>query len=129
MAPPIPVAPSGSLALPAAVERYVAASNTHDRAALLATFAPDCSVTDAGREFRGAEEIGGWLDREIISASVTMKVIAASEHHGEIVLRAVIDGVFDRTGLPDPLILTFRFTVREDRIVRMIISLDETDPR
>jgi hypothetical protein len=34
---------------------------------------------------------------------------------------AIIDGNFDPTGLPDPLVLTFYLSVSGERIVRLII--------
>jgi len=34
---------------------------------------------------------------------------------------ANVDGDYDKTGLPDPLPLTFYFSVRGDRIVQLII--------
>jgi hypothetical protein len=36
-------------------------------------------------------------------------------------LDAVIEGDYDKTALPDPLVLTYYFTVRDDRIVRLIL--------
>ena len=38
------------------------------------------------------------------------------------------DGEYDKTGLPDPLVLTYYFTVRDDRIVRLIIIRNQPTP-
>ena len=38
------------------------------------------------------------------------------------------DGEYDKTGLPDTLVLTYYFTVRGDRIVRLIIIRNEPTP-
>jgi hypothetical protein len=43
-------------------------------------------------------------------------------------VHAVTDGEYDKTGLPDPLVLTYYFTVRDDRIVRLIIIHNEPTP-
>jgi hypothetical protein len=43
-------------------------------------------------------------------------------------VNAVTDGEYDKTGLPDPLVLTYYFTVRDDRIVRLIIIHNEPTP-
>ncbi len=107
------------------VERYIAAGNAIDGDALKATFADDALVNDARREFWGAAAIGRWIDREVIGARVTMAVTGAGEHYGESVVHAAMDGTYDKTGLPDPLILTHYFTVRDDRIVRLIIIRNE----
>jgi hypothetical protein len=36
-----------------------------------------------------------------------------------------MDGNYDKTGLPDPLVLTHYFTVRDGRIIRLIIIRNE----
>ncbi|SEF67185.1 SnoaL-like domain-containing protein [Thermomonospora echinospora] len=115
-----------TLALPKPVEDYLAAANAHDLDALIATFAPDALVNDARREFRGMRAIRRWLAEELIAAKVTKKIGDVREHYGEVVADVIIDGEFDRTGLPDPVVLTHYFTVRDGRIVRLIIILNES---
>ena len=39
-----------------------------------------------------------------------------------------MDGLYDKTGLPDPLILTHYFTVRDDRIIRLFVIRNEPPP-
>jgi hypothetical protein len=114
-----------STILPTPVEGYVAASNAFDGDALIALFADDAFVNDARREFWGVDAIRRWLDRELIGDKVTMDVTATAEHYGDVILHAVMDGEYDKTGLPDPLVLTHYFTVRDDRIVRLIIIRNE----
>ena len=41
--------------------------------------------------------------------------------HGQTILRGRYDGEFDRANLPDDVILTNYFTVRDGRIVTLII--------
>ena len=117
-----------SSTLPAPVQGYIAASNAFDGDALIGWFADDAFVNDARREFWGKQAIRAWLDREIIGDKVTMDVTTTSEHCGEVIVRAVMDGEYDKTGLPDPLVLAHYFTVRDDRIVRLIIILNEPTP-
>jgi hypothetical protein len=114
--------------LPAPVQGYIAAGNAFDGAVLISWFADDAVVNDARREFRGADAIGRWLDREVIGDKVTMEVTSATEHYGEVAVDAVMDGNYDKTGLPDPLVLTHYFTVSGDRIVRLIIIRNEPTP-
>jgi hypothetical protein len=45
--------------------------------------------------------------------------------HGQTILRGRYDGGFDRTNLPDDVILTNSFTVRDGRIVTLIIIATE----
>ena len=41
--------------------------------------------------------------------------------HGQTILRGRYDGDFDKTNLPDELILTNYFTVRDGKIVSLIV--------
>ena len=49
----------------------------------------------------------------------------AVDHYGDVIVTAKLDGTYDKTGLPDPLILTFYFTVRDDKITMLIILLNK----
>jgi len=117
-----------SISLPVPVQGYIAASNAMDGDALIEWFADDAFVNDARREFWGKDAIRAWLEREVIGDKVTMDVTASSEHYGDVAVSAVMDGDYDKTGLPDPLVLTHYFTVRRDRIVRLIIIRNEPAP-
>jgi hypothetical protein len=116
------------MTLPAPVQGYVDASNAINLDALVEWFADDAFVNDARREFWGKDAIRAWLDREVIGDKVTMDVTAASEHHGQVTVAGAMDGDYDKTGLPDPLILTHYFTVRDDRIVTLIVIRNEPTP-
>ena len=117
-----------SITLPASVQGYIAASNAFDSDALIAWFADDALVNDTHREFWGKNAIRAWLDREIISDKVRTSPNATAEHYGEVIVHAVTDGEYDKTGLPDPLVLTYYFTVRDDLIVRLIIIRNQPTP-
>ena len=43
------------------------------------------------------------------------------DHHGDTIVRGRYDGDYDKTNLPDELILTNYFTVRDGKIVTLII--------
>ena len=107
--------------LPAAVRRFIDALNGGDEAALLATLSDDAFVNDAQREFWGKADIAAFARKELLTPKITMAVQKAREHRGLTAVDAVIDGEFDRTGLPDPLILTFYFTLENERIVTLFI--------
>jgi hypothetical protein len=117
-----------NITLPAPVQGYIDAGNAFDGDALIEWFADDAFVNDARREFWGKAAIRAWLDREVIGDKVTMAPTAASEHDGNVTVAAAMDGEYDKAGLPDPLILTHYFTVRDDRIVRLIIIRNEPTP-
>jgi ketosteroid isomerase-like protein len=107
--------------LPRVVADHVAACNAHDVDGWMATFAPDAMVNDMQREFVGTSAIRGFAEAEIFGANVTMDVERAWDRHGNVTVHARIDGTYDKTGLPDPLILSFYFSLRDDRITQLII--------
>jgi hypothetical protein len=107
--------------LPQPIQDYIDAGNQYDGDALIAAFADDALVNDNRREFWGLEAIRRWADREIIGDKVTMDVTDVVDHHGVFVVTADVDGDFDRSALPDRVILTFYFTVVDDRISTMFV--------
>ena len=107
--------------LPPVIAAYVKASNAADTAAFLGVFTDDALVNDVQREFWGKAAIGKWAEREIFGAKVTMEVVRAVDHYGDLIVTAKLDGDYDKTGLPDPLLLTFYFTLRGDKITKLII--------
>jgi hypothetical protein len=100
---------------------YFAAVNGFDEDAIVATFADDALVNDAHREFWGHEAIRRWVAREIVGDRVTIEVTEVMDHHGDTIVRGRYDGDYDKTNLPDELILTSYFTVRDGKIVSLII--------
>lgn len=108
--------------MPAPVRAYFDAMNNFDSAAMVAAFADDALVNDIQREFWGADSIIRWADREIVGDKViTTKYLDAQQHYGDYIVSAAVDGDYDKTGVPDPLILTFYFSIAGDTISRLII--------
>ena len=112
--------------LPAVVAAHIAAVNAQDEDAIMATFADDALVNDARREFWGAEAIRRWVAREMVGDHVTIEITDVLEHRGDTIVRGRYDGTFDKTNLPDELILTNYFTVRDGKIVRLIVIFNTT---
>ena len=109
--------------LPPLAAAYVRAVNGHDRAAFIDCFSADAVVNDAGREFRGVDEIRAWSDREIMDAQVTLDVSGMADSGSELIITTKVDGNFDRTGLPDPLHIDHHITAQRDKIVRLTCLL------
>ena len=59
--------------------------------------------------------------KEIFGDRVTFTPLRAVDRHGDITVHARTDGTYDRTGLPDPLILSLYFSLRDERITQLII--------
>jgi hypothetical protein len=108
--------------MPTPVRQYFTAMNTFDSSGMVSAFADDALVNDVQREFWGAESIQRWTDREIVGDRVvTTRFTDVRRHHGDYVVGAEIDGEYDKIGVPDPLVLTFYFSLDDDEISRLII--------
>jgi hypothetical protein len=103
---------------------FIAAVNAFDEDAITATFADDALVNDVHREFWGREAIRRWAAREVVGDRVTVEVTEVRDNHGDTIVRGRYGGDYDKTNLPDPLILTNYFTVREGKIVTLIVILN-----
>ena len=103
------------------VAEHIAAVNAFDEDAIVASFADDALVNDAHREFWGTEAIRRWVAREMVGDNVTIEVTEVIDHYGDTIVRGRYDGTYDKTNLPDELILTNYFTVRDGKIVRLIV--------
>jgi SnoaL-like domain len=112
---------TGTATLVPVLAEFITAVNAFDKDAIMGTFASDALVNDAHREFWGTEAIRRWVTREIVGDRVTVAVTEILGHHGETIVRGRYDGDYDKTNLPDPLILTHYFTVRDGKIVTLIV--------
>ena len=108
-------------ALPPVLAEHIAAVNAFDEDAIVGSFAEDALVNDAHREFWGTEAIRRWAARELVGDRVTIRVTEVFGHHGDTIIRGRYDGDYDKTNLPDELILTSYVTVRGGKIVTLII--------
>ena len=111
-----------STVLTPVLAEHLAAVNAFDEDAIVATFADDALVNDAQREFWGREAIRRWVAKEIVGDRVTIAVTEVLDHHGDTIVRGRYDGDYDKTNLPDELILTNYFTVRDGKIVTLIVT-------
>ena len=99
--------------------------------AFLEAFASSAIPNDVQREFLGHDAIRAWAAKEIFGDHVTLEVQRAWEHGSGIVLHARYDDDFDKTDLPDPLIFTSYFVLKDGKISQLIILLNKTiwEPR
>src|ERR1700744_5392633 len=98
------------------VAQHVAAVNAGDVDAVVETFAPDAYVNDARREMRGLDAIRAWVTKEMVGDNVTLDVCEVIDHYGDTIVRARYDGTFDKSTLPDELVLTNYFSMRDGKI-------------
>jgi SnoaL-like domain len=102
---------------------YIRSINNQEAARFIALFADGAVVDDAGREFRGRDAIKAWSDREIFGARVTLEVLDVADRGAEVVITTKVDGNFDRTGLPDPVIISHHITTENGKIARLVCRL------
>ena len=112
---------TSTTALDTVLTEHLAAVNAFDEDAIVATFADDALVNDAHREFWGTDAIRRWVKKEMVGDHVSIDVTEVIDHHGDTIVRGRYEGDFDTTNLPDDLILTNYFTVRDGKIVSLIV--------
>ncbi len=110
-----------NLTLPPVVATFVRAANCLDPEELVATFAGDALVNDQLCEHWGKAAIRDWAEREIIGERLTIHVVGVVERRSQVVVTANVNGEFDRRGLPDPLVLSFYFSLLGAEIEQLII--------
>jgi ketosteroid isomerase-like protein len=107
--------------LPAVIESFIKATNEHNGQAFIAAFSDDALVNDFARNFWGKEQIKHWADKEMIEPKVTFEPDDIIEHYGDFLITSLTDGNYDKSKSPDPTYLDYFFTVKDDKIVRMIV--------
>ena len=110
-----------STELTGVIAEHIRAINAFDVDAATATFADDAYVNDNRREFVGIGAIRRWITKEMVGDSVTIDVTEVIDHHGDTIVRGRYDGTFDKTNLPDELVLSNYFSVRDGRIVSLVV--------
>ncbi|WP_116209435.1 nuclear transport factor 2 family protein [Streptomyces olivoreticuli] len=115
-------------ALPEVFAAHIKAVNAFDLDAIMATFCDDAVVNDARREFVGTASIRAWVRRELVDDKVTMDVTEVAHHGTLTIVRARYDGEYDKTNLPEELVLTSYLTVADGKISSLIIVHNEPSP-
>ena len=93
-----------TLSLPGPVANYLRAVNAGATDECRARFADDAIVVDVTRELSGLDGITDQAGADIFGAHVHFDVLNVTEHQGRTIVTLKVDGTFDRTGLPDPLV-------------------------
>jgi ketosteroid isomerase-like protein len=114
--------------LPAIVAEHLDAVNAFDTDRIMATFAPDAYVNDNRREIWGTDSIRKFVAKEFIGDHVTMDVREVIDHHGDIIVRAAYDGTYDKTQLPEELVMTSYFGIRDGKIISLTIIWNQSSP-
>ena len=114
--------------LPAVVAEHISAVNAFDTERIVATFAPDAYVNDDRREIWGTDAIRAFMGKEFVGDHVTMEVRQDIDHHGDIIVLARYDGDYDKTNLPDELIMSSYFAIRDGKVVSLAVIRNQASP-
>jgi hypothetical protein len=109
------------LTVPKPVSQYVMAMNMHDGEAMMGAFLEEAVVNDQQREHLGKRAIRAWADKELIADNVTMYVAGSHSNGDHCAVLAKVTGTYDKTGLPDPLMLRFYFSASDQGISQLVI--------
>jgi hypothetical protein len=112
--------------LPPSVIAYIRATNLCDLDALLTTFVDDALVNDQLIDYWGKDAIAVWAARDIIGERLALDVVKIVQHYGHSIVTAHVDGLFDKRGLPDPLVLCFYFSSYDNKIAQLIILRNQS---
>jgi hypothetical protein len=107
---------------------HIAAVNAFDTDAIVATFAEDAYVNDNRREIAGIGAIRRWVEKEMVGDKVTLDVREVVDHYGDTIVRAAYDGEYDKTNLPDELVMSNYFSVRDGKIVSLAVIRNSPSP-
>lgn len=107
------------------VAEHIEAINNLDIDAATATFAEDAYVNDNRREFVGIDAIRRWITKEMVGDNVAIDVREVLYHHGDTIVRGAYDGTFEKANLPDEIVLSSYFSVRDGKIVSMVVIFNQ----
>ena len=116
-----------NISLPVVADQYVRLINQSQSTDFMQLFSDRAIVEDAGKTIVGRDQIQKWCQSEIFDANVSLDVIDVAEQNGGVVVKTLVDGNFDRTGLPDPLIIEQTILIEGDKIVRLTCKLANSD--
>ena len=114
-----------STELTGVIADHIKAINAFDVDAAAATFADDAYVNDNRREFVGIDAIRRWIEKEMVGDNVTIDVTEVIDHYGDTIVRGRYDGTYDKSNLPEELILSNYFSVRDGRIVSLVVIYNQ----
>jgi hypothetical protein len=80
-------------------------------------------MTTTANSSESTPSAAGWT--EMVGDKVTIEVREVLDHYGDTVVRGAYDGTFDRTNLPDDIVLTNYFSVRDSKIVSLVIVFNQ----
>ena len=117
-----------AIELKGVIAEHIRGVNAFNTDAIMSTFAKDAYVNDNRREIAGINAIRRWVEKEMVGDKVTLDVREVVDHYGDTIVRAAYDGQYDKTNLPEELIMTNYFSVRAGKIVSLAVIFNQPSP-
>jgi hypothetical protein len=111
--------------LPQPVAAFFQTANDSASDGFIANFADNAILIDGAREYSGIIAIKEWSETDLFAANVKYEITNTAQRNQETVVTAKVDGNFDKTSLPDPLILDHHFIITEDKISRLTVQISK----
>jgi hypothetical protein len=64
----------------------------------------------------------------MVGDHVTMEVREVVDHYGETIVRSRYDGTYDKTNLPDELVMSDYFRVQDGKIISLTVIRNQPSP-
>jgi hypothetical protein len=112
--------------IPKPISAFIKATNTHNPTELIATFNDRSVISDEGREYRGTAAIKKWFEEKSVGANVSLEPMKTADSNGKTIVTMKVDGTFDKTGLPDPLLLDFHFKIEANQVAELSIRFADS---
>jgi len=104
--------------LPAPLADYFAAVNDERHEDAVACFRPDATVQDEGNDYRGHDEILGWLEETCRKYSSRIEPRGVVDLGGKVIVTAGVRGNFPGS----PVELDFSFGISREKITSLSIE-------
>lgn len=108
--------------LPETVAEFFRAANDAEYEDFIKVFTKDVYVFDEGQEMKGIEAIKKWSKDVIFDPNVKFKIVNFKEQDSRVTVTVEVDGDFDKTGLPVPLVLDHHFKLKFGKVRELICS-------
>jgi hypothetical protein len=99
--------------LPPVLDRYFAAQNAHDIAAMVNCFAPDAIVRDEGRDIIGTQAVRAWKMETSAKYRIAAEPVACRREDDRTIVTVRVSGNFPGS----PANLTYRFGLSAEGLI------------
>jgi hypothetical protein len=116
---------TAQLTLDPVIAAHITAINSFDVDAIMDTYS---LLNDFSREFWARYHIRAFMSKKFVGNHVTVEPVEVVDNAGMWCVRCRYDGDYDKAGLPDPLIMTNYFRLRDGKIVTLFV-IKNTEPQ